>query len=278
MSSIGSISYIPQGTWSISANTPTIVPKDNWLCNASSDFSANEQIGAQLMTDDSGNYRMPYESRFQIQMMCDVQNDFGYNGDGNVQVIYVPGNQASASPTYVIATGTFSSSKPVAQLSSIVHAKEGDLFQIKWTFASGLNVTVDSSKQIITNFVVTDLVGVTTPCYWYGVSGTPLTIGTQAQNSVMLSSVIKNNAATFIVTQDGTANGTSLFTQGISYVDMSIQANVNDPTLTPPSDWWLPPYPSDLKTITVYYAKSGSTQTSSGQPVVWTANGIIEGA
>lgn len=277
-SSIGSISYIPQGTWSIPAGQSTIVPKSNWLCNQSSDPSSNAQIGSLLMTDDSGNCTMPYPIRAQVQLYCDVANDFGYTGDGSVQVVYVPKNSASASPSYVVATGNFTSTKTTAQLTNIVMANQGDLLEIKWTFASGLNVTIDSSKQINTSLVITDLVGVTTPCYWYGVSGSPMSLGTQAQNCVMLSTVIKNNQAQFIVTQDGTATGTSEFTQGITYVDMSVQCNVNDATLTPPARWYVLPYPSDLKTVTVVFADAGSTQTSSGQPVVWTANGIIEGA
>lgn len=271
MSSFGTIAFGPQGTWNIPANTDTLLPTANWLCNSSSDYTINEQQGAEMMSDATGSIIIPFNGSFQPLLYVDVANDFGYSGNGTVSLVYIPKNPASQSPQYTLASLELSSSVTTGTLTNNVIANEGDLINVIWNLSAAVDIDLDNTA-CNTYLNIVNTTGTWNAQYYSGSSGMPPALSQADANSVMMSSPIVNNVATFIVTQDGHATGTAIFQKGISTVTVEVQIEgSNDTTLTPPGRSYLLPYPADLKTLTIVFAASNTSNAT------WVANAVIQG-
>lgn len=272
--SFGSISWQPSGSWSAVANTPTIMPRSNWVCTQ--DASGENEVGKTVMTGEDGVLVVPYSGEFQFQMACDFLNDFGYTGNVFVSVIYTPVNPASTSPTYTITSATYTNGITSEKLNNVVNANAGDKISIKFQFTSDL-ASVAVNPVCNTIFILQDVTNDTSPRFLYGNSGQPPSMGDEAQQCLMQSAIIRNNTATITLTQCGTAQGASKFTQGITHVSVGVESSVPDTTLTPPSiNYYF--ISSDLKAITIVFNRSGSTTAANFAPVTWTANVMVQGA
>lgn len=271
MSTFGTIAYEPQGTWNIPANTDTLVPTTNWLCDSSSDDTLNAQQGAELMPDNTGSIVVPFDGAFQPLLYVDVANDFGYSGAGTVSLVYVPKNPASESLQYTLASLELSSSVTTGTITNNVIAKEGDLINVIWNLSTAIDVDT-TNTACNTNFNFVNVTGTWNAQYYTGTSGMPPALSQADADSVMMTTPIVNNVATFILTQCGNKTGTAIFQKSISTVTVEVQLeNSEDTTLSPPARSYLLPYPADRKTVTIVFAAANTSDAT------WIANAVIQG-
>jgi len=271
MSSFGTIAFGPQGTWNIPANTDTLVPTTNWLCNSSSDYTLNAEQGAEMMPDATGSIVIPFDGSFQPLLYVDVGNDFGYSGNGTVSLVYVPKNPASESPQYTLASLNLSSAVTTGTLTNNVIANQGDLINVIWNLSTAIDVDTNNTP-CNTYFNIVNTTGSWNAQYYSGTSGMPPALSQADANSVMMTSPIVNNVATFILTQCGNKTGTAIFQKEISTVTVEVQLeNSEDTTLSPPARSFLLPYPADRKTVTIVFAAANTSNAT------WIANAVIQG-
>jgi hypothetical protein len=248
--------WVPKGTWNIAPNSPVTVPSDNLKGQSSSDENVAQELSDLVLRDATGSFFLPYDGLFQINLQANLQNDFGYPAGANGSASFQFEPVVSQEITYTIAEGALDANATLT-LNNYVQGKEGDKINLIWNLEQGLD-NVQASDAPNTWITLTNQTNNTNPTYYYGITGQPLAIGSASQNSIMTRAPIIDGKATFYCTQSGDPNGICKFNQGISYVDVAIQAESNDTTLIPPSDWYILPYPSDLKTVTVVFTQQGT--------------------
>jgi hypothetical protein len=267
--------YRPNRIWNIPANTDTIIPSAGWDCSNTPFSDQNAEQKSVFMPNDTGSFVIPYSSIFQAVFDIDVLNDLGYSGTGTVSLVYIPKNPASQSSQYTIASLKLPSivtSGTVPVISNNFQANTGDIINIVWNLSSEVSIDL-TDKTCNTGITITNLPATNLGTqFYYGNSGCPPALSQLNANSIMISTPIVNNVATFNVTFDGTATGTAIFSKGISTTTIEVQLEGSqDTTLTPPARSYLLPYPADLKTVTIVFAAANVS------PGTWIANALIQG-
>ncbi|RYE22048.1 MAG: hypothetical protein EOP45_08800 [Sphingobacteriaceae bacterium] len=264
--------YRPNRVWNIPANTDTIIPSAGWDCVNSSFPEINAEQKSVFMPDDTGTFVVPYDCTFQAVFDIDVLNDLEFSGTGKVSLVYIPKNPASQSSQYTIASFDLTSTVTSGVVSNNFQANTGDIINIVWNLSSAVNIDL-TDKICNTGITITNLPA-TNPStqFYYGKSGYPPALSQLDANSIMISTPIVNNVATFNVTFDGTATGAPIFSKRISTTTIEVQLKGSqDTTLTPPARSYLLPYPADHKTVTVVFAAANVSQGT------WIANALIQG-
>lgn len=256
MSYTGKCYWLPQGSLSVAANTPTVLPQSNWLAIGNSDQSVADANNAYIM-NSQGILTIPTSSKFDISCLID-QTDFGFSGNLTVTFTYVPVNSASQSPKYTLGTIVTTPTQKQGVLEQRFKANAGDYISIAFNFASALNCpAVNTPANTVLIFTDLILTGDSTEEFYYGTSGNPVFYAYMNKISVMQTAKVINGVATISLTQDGSSTGCAIFNTIVA-VNVTAQApsNINSPLGV--ACITLNPFPTNLKTISMEVAVNGA--------------------
>lgn len=248
--------FQPSGAWSFKANTPTIVDASHW-----SNITGDPSADASSFFSNDGKLVAQNAFSLEIQACIDLDDFPAYTGSMIVQAVFNPGPLSKSGQYIICSLVVTQDNKRVIMSNQVPTIKQGDQIYLNFLTSADLDATI-SSNMIYSIISYRDCTTDDTPNYWVTRSGYPPQM-TVYKNKVinMVATDVTNGVAKFILTQDGTTTGESMFPNLITSAPMTLQSTTTDQTLTPAS-WFYLPFAVGNQSITAIFSDKTNNRWS----------------
>lgn len=265
----GQAGWSPSGLWNIGPKQSTILARSNFSSTiATVEDDAQTVLNSAML--ENGDIEMPKNGYFELSSFYDI-GDWNYSGEMNIKFQYIPKNPAAISPQYYLGSINLSSSIESGGFTQRLTVYKGDLIRTTITTSQALSANVIDFPQ--SNTIFLDVSDDTGTQYRYGLAGEVSTYANNNNLHVMqVAKVGVNGLCTFILTQDGTPNGSPLF-DAFANVNVTVQSAYDSTPLNKCAIITLNRFPEDKKTIT------GMVVTVGGLPAdnTYRVSALIDG-
>ena len=228
--------FSPTGQWTIPANTPTVMPATSWAPGF------GQSVDPTTFFDASGKFVASGPTSIEMSAVLDLEDFPSYTGDLILQANFAPGSSSTSQPYIVASLKVSPSAATRVVLDNLVPVvQQGDQLFFTLIASQDLSQTI-STDQVFSVIQYRDASQDTDEVFWITKSGSVPQMALKNKMLNMIGTTVTNGIAEFICTQDGSAQGESMFPNIISQAPMTLQSLTSDTTLTPPA-WFFLPYP-----------------------------------